>query len=558
MSINEELERARKGREERRKASGVAAAPAAKLTYEDLHRTNPTERPKKAKHPPAVLHDIPALIDMPYEAIGEDNILRLQWYGLYHDKPKIGSFMMRVKIPNGILSPHKLRTIGEISIKHGEDSGELTTRQDIQIHFIRMAALPDIFETLEAAGLTTVGGCGDNIRNITGCPAAGIDAEEYFDATPVVMNVADFFYGNREYSNLPRKHKFSISACAHHCNAPEIHDIGLVGMLHEGQEGFAFWVGGGLSTVPRIAQSFKAFVPSDKAIPVLQAIVDEWQSDMRYRRSRGRARFKFMVDDDGAQAIRERIEQRLGWKLQDLSEDPAPVGRTDHMGVHRQKQAGLSYIGFPIFPGLISGRQLVAIADLLDEYGSDFRITREQNLILSGIKDENVERVIDRMQSLGISLDVNGIEGKSIGCTGNPQCNFAVGPTKPMVVEIVNHLEAEFGRRVEDLRIHVDGCPHACGQHHVGDIGFQGTTLTTDRGKEPGYDIFLRGALGPGAAIGKPLLRRIPAADAKVYTERLVRAYLAECEGSPIQSFFGRHSDEELSAIARGVQPVQA
>jgi len=550
--MNEELERARLLRE-RRKSQQAVTAPAAALTYEDILKVNPTERLKKEKHPLDVINDLPALINMPYEAIPEDDILRLQWYGLYHDKPKVGSFMMRVKIPNGILSPARLRTIGEISIRHGEDSGELTTRQDIQIHHVHIPDLPEIFATLDRAGLTTAGACGDNLRNITGCPAAGVDANEYFDPTPVVMETARIFYGNHEYGNLPRKHKHSISACPYHCNAPEIHDVGLVGMIHEGREGFAIWVGGGLSTYARIAQSFKAFVPKERALELQQAMMDVWRNDMRFRRSRNHARFKFMVDDDGAAAVRERVEQKLGWKLEDLSEDPKPIGRTEHMGINPQKQPGLFYIGFPVFPGLISGEQLTGIAGVLDEYGSDFRLTREQNLILTGVREKNIDRVISRMRDIGIEFNVNAIHGSSIGCTGNPQCNFAVGPTKPMVVELVAHLTEQFGDRVANLHVNVDGCPHACGQHHVGDLGFQGTTLTNPDGrKEPGYDIFLRGRLGPGARIGKPLLRRVPAPQAKFFAERLVRAYLAEFEGQPIQAFYDAHTDEELTMIAQG------
>jgi ferredoxin-nitrite reductase len=284
-------------------------------------------------------------------------------------------------------------------------------------------------------------------------------------------------------------------------------------------------------------------------------MVDEWQGDMRYRLSRAKARFKFLVDEDGAAAVRDRVEKRLGWRLTDIAEDPVPIGRTDHMGISSQKQPGLCYIGFPVFPGLLSGQQMVGIADVLKEYGSEFRATREQNFILTDISEANVDAVVGRIGDLGIDLNVNPIRGKSIGCTGNPQCNFAVGPTKPMVEEIVHHLEQRFGDRVANLHVHLDGCPHACGQHHVGDIGFQGTTLrTAEGGKAPGYDIFLRGGLGPGAAIGRPLLRRVSSADAITMTGRLVEAYLAECPEQPIQAFYQQHSDEELVAIARGTE----
>jgi ferredoxin-nitrite reductase len=221
------------------------------------------------------------------------------------------------------------------------------------------------------------------------------------------------------------------------------------------------------------------------------------------------------------------------------------------MGIQPQKQPGLYYIGFPVFPGLISGEQLVSISNILDDYGSDFRITREQNLILTGIPEENVDAVVRRMADVGIDLNVNPIRGKSIGCTGNPQCNFAVGPTKPMVKELVEHLENIFGDRVSTLHLHVDGCPHACGQHHVGDLGFQGTTIRTDNGKAPGFDIYLKGGLGLSARIGTPLLRRVSIEDTRLYTERIVRAYLNECEGAPLQEFFARHTDQELVSIAQ-------
>ncbi|HEU4754430.1 MAG TPA: nitrite/sulfite reductase, partial [Armatimonadota bacterium] len=269
------------------------------LNEEEVLRRNSVERLKREKHPYDVLNDVPRFIEMPYEDIPEEDILRLQWYGLYHDKPKIGNFMMRVMIPNGIVTPAQLRTIGEISRKYGENSGELTTRQDVQIHWIRLAALPAIFEELAAAGLTTAGGCGDNLRNITGCPVAGIDPDEIFDVNPVIREIAAFFYGNREYGNLPRKHKYTVSACPYHCNAPEIHDIALVGTRQEGRDGFAFWVGGGLSSVPRIGKNLGVFVPQEQGLEVARGLTDVWRNDLRYRLSRAKARFKFMVDDDG-------------------------------------------------------------------------------------------------------------------------------------------------------------------------------------------------------------------------------------------------------------------
>ena len=530
------------------------------LTEEEVLRRNSVERLKREKHPYDVLNDIPRFIEIPYEDIPEEDILRLQWYGLYHDKPKIGSFMMRVKIPNGTLTPAQLRTVGQISLKYGENSGELTTRQCIQLHWIRMASLPAIFAELAGVGLTTAGGCGDNLRNVTGCPVTGLNPEETFDVSPTIAEVVKFFYGNREYGNLPRKHKYTISACPHHCNAPEIHDIALIATVQDGREGYAFWVGGGLSSVPRIGKNLGIFVPKEEALETARGLTDIWQTDLRYRMSRAKARFKFMVDDDGPEAIRERLETHLGRKLEDLQENPQPIGRTDHMGIHRQKAANgrddLHYIGFPVFPGLMNGEQMLQVADLLETISSgqaDFRITREQNFIISNVPEAEIDRVVQAVAQIGFPLNVNRVRGTSIGCTGDPHCNFAVGPTKGKLVQIIDHLEGKFGEQISDLHVYLDGCPHACGQHWVGDLGFQGTTKNSETGKITSYDIIVRGKLGPEAAIGRPLLRRVPSAEVNAQTERLVSAWIERREdGEELPAFFRRLPDEEILAIAAG------
>ncbi|MCI0601766.1 hypothetical protein L0156_02020, partial [bacterium] len=209
------------------------------LTLEQVLKKNSRERLKKEKPPLEILSDLPMLIQRGYESMAEEDIVRLQWYGLYHDKPKLGEFMMRVKIPNGILTPQKLRTIGLLSQRYGKDYGEITTRQDIQLHSIGIDHLPDIFETLKGAGLNTVGGCGDVVRNITGCPVAGIDSKELFDVRPVIHQLAQFLDGNPEYSDLPRKHKITVAACPAQCNLPEIHCQAYIGIKHQGKLGFA-------------------------------------------------------------------------------------------------------------------------------------------------------------------------------------------------------------------------------------------------------------------------------------------------------------------------------
>ncbi len=526
---------------------------ADELSWDLVLKRNSIERLKKEKHPLHIVQELPQLIERGYEEISEEDVVRLQWYGLYHDKPKIGYFMMRIKIANGILSPNQLRTIGEVSTNYGRSYGELSTRQNIQLHWIRLEHLPAIFQTLARNGLTTVGGCGDNVRNITGCPVTGISDEELFDARPIVEAAAKFFYGNPDYSDLPRKHKITIAACPHQCNAPDIHCIALLGAIHKGREGFAIRIGGGLSTVPRIARDMNVFVEKDEAIEVLRAIIDVWQESLKYRMSRVKARLKFMVDDIGAEKYRELVEAKLGRALESFPA-PAPTSESDHLGIHSQKQEGLNYIGFPVHLGWVRGEQMMALADLVESWGGDIRLTRQQNFIVSGVPTNRVDEIVRAVEAIGFSLYVNRLRGSSIACTGSPLCNYAVSLTKPQLGDIIEHLENTFGKDAEGIKINLDGCPHACTHHWVGDIGLQGTTLR-ERGtageKLEGYDIYLRGGLGRDAAIGQPLIRRVHFSQVHLYVERLVRAYLNERrEGERFKMFCDRHSDAELIAIA--------
>ncbi len=553
-------------------------------TWDLVLKRNSIERLKKEKFPLHILKEIPELAAQGYEYISEEDIVRLQWYGLYHDKPKIGTFMMRVKIPSGILSFQGLRTIGRISLNYGQNLGELSTRQNVQLHGIRLNSVPEIFATLEQVGLTTASGCGDTVRNITGCPVAGLEREEFFDTTPIITEAARFFYGNPEYSDLPRKHKITISTCPYQCNAPEVNCVALVGtklvgmreadqvgMPHPGmpyqrnaarreRNGFAVRVGGGQTSTPRISRHLGVFVEIPDVIPVLRAILDVWKSDTRYRLSRVKARLKFMIDDYGPEKFREMVEERLGRKLENLSMLPLPESEADHMGIHPQKQAGLHYAGFPVSLGLMKGEQMIQIADLVESYGGDIRLTRQQNFILTHVPEDRLGEIMEKIAEIGFPLDTNRIYASSIACTGEPFCNYSVTPTKSKLEEILDHLERTFGRAVEDLKINLDGCPHACAHHWTGDIGLQGTTARGQAGKKlEAFDIILRGGLGQGAAIGKPLLRRIPSEEVEAHMERLVRSYLQGRQaGESFKEFCGRHADEELIAMATLTESQEA
>ena len=532
--------------------------PKPEATWDLVLKRNPVERLKQEKAPLGIRDELPALIAAGYESVPEEDIVRLQWWGLYHDKPKVGTFMLRVKLPSGHLTPAKLRAIGEVSNTFGRGDGELATRQNIQLHWLELARLPEVFAHLDAAGITTAGGCGDTVRNITGCPVQGLDPNELFDCSAVVEEAAGFFYGNPDFCDLPRKHKYTIAACADRCNAPEINCVALVGVIHEGSEGFAVRVGGGLSSVPRISRDLGVFVPRDEAIEVLGAITGAWSEDLRYRVSRVKARLKFMIDDIGPEGMRERVEARLGRRLQDFALPSVTTPPSDHLGVHEQKQLGLVYVGAPVHLGLISGDQMIAVAGLAERIGGDIRITRLQNFVLASVPEAEADAVVAELAEIGFPLDVNPVRGRSIACTGEPHCNFSVTETKTRLGALIERLDERFGHEIAELRLHLDGCPHSCAQHWVGDLGFQGTTARDAEGaRRQAYDIFVRGGLGPDAAIGRPLFRRVPSEELDVAVEGLVQGWVTgRGEAESFAAFATRLSDDELGVLA-GLEPAK-
>lgn len=538
------------------RAKGPAKEPPS---WDLILKRNAIERHKKEKFPLDIIDELPDMIERGYEAIPEEDIVFLSWYGLMHDKPKIGTFMVRVKVPGGRITPDQLRALGRISVDQGHDYGELTTRQGIQLHWIELAQLPEVLDEINSIGLTTTGGEGDTVRNVTGCPVAGVDAAELFDVTGLIADVAAYFSGNRAYSDLPRKHKYTISACPAQCNAPEIHDVALVGTIKDGRNGFGLQIGGGLSATPRIAKDLGVFIPyesNEQIIEVLRAITDVWQTNPRYRVSRVKARIKHMMDDYGPEAMRTMISEWLGYAFED-GVSPEPVGDgSGHVGVHRQRRPDLSYVGVPVTMGRVTGTQLIALGDVLGQIGAEARFTRSQNFIVANVPTAQVSWLTEQLEAIGFEPKRSNLYAKSVACTDHQFCNYSVAETKGRLELILPALEARFGAdNVADLGIHMDGCPHACAHHWVGDIGLQGTTATNKATgvRTEAYNLRLRGRLGAGAAIGVPLLRRIPAADIDEVVCRLVGAWVdaKRVAGEPIGfgDFLARYDDDELRAI---------
>jgi ferredoxin-nitrite reductase len=533
-----------------------------------VYKRNYIERLKRDRPPMQVRAELPDLIARGYEDIPEEDVVRLYWYGLAHDKPKVGTFMVRVKVAGGIVTPAQLRALAIISNEYGRNEAELTTRQGIQLHWVEMARLPDVMSDLEAVGLTTTGAEGDTVRNITGCPVAGLTPDEPFDVTPVLREVAEFFYGNPDFSNLPRKHKYTIAGCPAQCNAPEISDVALVATVKDGRPGFGLAIGGGMANTPRIARDVGVFIPVEDTVASLRAVTNAWSRELRYRISRARARIKFMMDDFGPEGVRAKIEEQLGRAMEDGAV-AAPVADSDHIGIHAQKQDGLFYIGVPVPSGRVTGTLLGRLADLLDEFGGDARFTRQQNVILTGVPEDRVAHVTSVLAELGLPLDRGRAYARSLACTSHRFCNYSVAETKGKLDEVLEHLTATFGaEQIGDLAIHMDGCPHACAQHWVGEIGLQGTTTRVDGSDErvEAYDLTVGGGLGTRTAIGRRLLRRIPTDDLVEVMENLVAAWLTSraaqgtSQGTPSDGatsftfgdFCALHDDEQLVAIALG------
>jgi sulfite reductase beta subunit-like hemoprotein/molybdopterin converting factor small subunit len=539
-----------------RRSRADAPAPDWDLVY----KRNYIERLKRDKPPMQVREELPALVSRGYEDVPEEDMVRLYWYGLAHDKPKTGTFMVRVKVAGGLVNAAQLRALGTIAEKYGRDEAELTTRQGIQLHWVEMSRLNDVMVDLEAVGLTTSGAEGDTVRNITGCPVAGLTPGEPFDTTPVLREVAGHFYGNLDYSNLPRKHKYTISGCPSQCNAPEISDVALIATLKDGRPGFGLRVGGGMANTPRISQDLGVFIPVEQTVEALSAVTNAWANDLRYRISRARARIKFMVEDYGAEGTRAKVEEQLGRRFEDGTAN-GPTEDADHIGVHAQRQPGLVYVGVPVPSGKVTGTMLGKLAGFVEEFDGDVRFTRQQNFILANVPTDRVADAKALLEELGLSLDRGRAFARSVACTSHRFCNYSVAETKGKLEEILDHLSAKYGHEaIGDLAIHMDGCPHACAQHWVGEIGLQGTTTRVDGSEErvEAYDVTVGGGLGTRTAIGRRLLRRVPTHDLVEVMDNLIGAWLdaravqPSAESYTFGDFCSPRSDDELVAIAQG------
>ena len=510
-----------------------------------------------------------------FRSIGKQDLRsRMRWWGLYTQRKqgvpgeRTGSsepeeledeyFMMRIRIDGGRMTTEQLRTIAWASEVFGRDLADVTDRQNVQLHWIRVEDVPEIFGRLEATGLTTSEACGDTPRVIMGCPLAGVAADEVIDATPEIAAIRELYIGSLEFSNLPRKYKSSISGCAHHCTNPEINDVSFVGVVHpELGPGYDLQVGGGLSTNPMFAHRLGAFVEPGRVAWAWAGVTGLFR-EYGYRRSRNHARLKFLVADWGAERVRKVLEEEfLGEALRDgPAPVPSPPQLRDHVGVFPQKD-GKVYVGFAPRAGRIAGHQLRLVAELADAYGGgSVRATAQQKLVIVGVDPTRADELVVRLDELDLPARPDAFRRGTMACTGIEFCKLAIGETKGRARWLTSELARRLPDFDEEIRIHVNGCPNSCTRFQVADVGLMSALrVRPDGTRSDAFLVHLGGTLGTESqAFGRKVKGvKIYAEDAADYVETLVRRYLRDRGGHGSFSEFVSALDAE--GMARFAEP---
>ena len=473
---------------------------------------NKVEKIKLQRHPLEVQQaiidtyskDLSAMDDVPGE------VERLKWVGIYPQKQGGDAFMMRVKVPGGVLTPEQTKVIGKIAVDFangpipnphfGNNFLDLTTRQDVQMHWLKMGDVPEIWRRLEEAGITTVQACGDSARNVLCCPVSGLDHEEVIDAYPVAQAINDYFTGNREYANLPRKFKMSVTGCLEDCAQAEINDVGLLpARLDDSTIGFNLRVGGGLSDGPRMASDIDVLVRPEEAVEITRGIAQVF-GELGDRENRWTARMRYLVQKIGPEAFREELQKRVSVELTPAGEDLTKHYRGDHVGVHAQKD-GLHYVGLNVPVGRMSGEQFAEAGRLAEQYGSEVRLATDQNLVITGMPEDLIDDLLSEPLLERFSPTPGAFSRGVVACTGSEFCRFGIVETKIRAVEWAREMDERVGDvGQEAVRMHFSGCSASCAQPQIGDVGFRGETAKTKTSIVEGVDIGLGGSLGRDAA----------------------------------------------------------
>ena len=548
--------------------------------YRTQGELNEIEQWKLERHP---LEIADAIIDT-YSKEGPAGIAkvpgeveRLKWAGIYPQKQGGDAFMMRVKIPGGHLTAPQIREIGVVADAFGEGPdgtesrvfgsryADLTTRQTVQIHWLRIEDIPRIWRRFAAVGLTTVQACGDSARNVLSCPVSGVDAHEAFDALPIARAVSDFFTGNREYANLPRKFKMSVTGCVEDCAQAEINDIGLwPARTDDGTLGFNLLAGGGLSDGERMASDIDVFVAQDQAVEVTRAIAQLF-GELGNRENRGLARMRYLVQELGPEGFREELAKRARFDLVPAGEDLTRRYRGDHVGVHAQREPGLVYVGCSVPVGRMNGLELVEAARLAETYGDGtVRIGTDQNITFTGVPEDRVEAMLSEDLLQKYSPYPGPFTRGVVACTGSEFCRYAIVETKERAVKWARFLDEQLaGEPVgatprpggrsgprEDagvIRMHFSGCSASCAQPQIADIGFRGEVAHVGNHLAEAVDIGMGGSLGSGSAFIDWVEHARPVNDVPDALLRVVRRYQSERrDDEPFYNWARRTPNDDL------------
>ncbi|QYJ05272.1 nitrite/sulfite reductase [Nocardioides panacisoli] len=472
---------------------------------------------------------------------------RFRWMGLYTqrkpgiDGGKTGAleehelddryFMMRVRSDGALLAPEAVRALGTIGRDFARDTADVTDRENIQYHWIRIEDVPEIWQRLEDVGLTSMEACGDSPRPFLGSPVAGVSTEEIIDGTSALEEIKRRYIGNPEFSNLPRKYKTALTGHPGHDVSPETNDVSFVGSMHpEHGPGFDVWVGGGLSTNPQLTTKLGVWVPLEDVPDVWEGVTSIFR-DYGYRRLRSRARLKFLVKDWGGEKFREVLEKEyLGKEMVTLESPQSPVGHRDHIGVHPQHD-GKSYIGVAPTVGRVSGTMLADLGDLMAEYGvAGARLTPYQKIVLIGVENEHVEALVEKLDAIGLSARPSNWRRNTMACTGIEFCKLAIVDTKDRSRDLIAELERRFPDLDQPITVNVNGCPNACARTQVADIGLKGQLVMDEDGNQvEGFQVHLGGATGLQANFGRKLrAHKVTSAGLDDYVSAVVGNYLAD------------------------------
>jgi ferredoxin-nitrite reductase len=532
---------------------------------------NKFEKFKAEKDGLAIKQEIEKIASLGWEAMDEtDRDHRLKWVGVFFRPVTPGKFMMRMRMPNGILTSDQMRVLAEVVQRYGDDgNADITTRQNIQLRGIRIEDLPHIFDKFHAVGLTSVQSGMDNIRNITGDAVAGLDADELYDTRELVQQIQDMLTnkgeGNPEFTNLPRKFNIAIAGGRDNSVHAEINDLAFVpafkhltgdwvlgsqsraevssvertGVTGEDSSqspifGFNILVGGFFSAKRcEAAIPLNAWVTPEEVVAVCRAVLEVYR-DNGPRANRLKSRLMWLIDEWGIEKFRTEVEQRLGKTLLHAApKDEIDWEKRDHIGVYKQKQEGLNYVGLHIPVGRLYAEDMFELARLADVYGSgEIRMTVEQNVIIPNIHDSRLQTLLADPLLERFSIDPGALTRSLVSCTGSQFCNFALIETKNRASEMIKALESEL-TFTRPVRIHWTGCPNSCGQPQVADIGLMGTKARKDGKPVEGVDIYMGGKVGKDAHLGSCVQKGIPCEDLQpVLRDLLIQNF----DAKPIQA----------------------